>query len=96
MPRSSSEHSSSSKRHRRSRSHESRNEERSAENAPYAPRTSRTEEWGTGNALRSTGNASRRAAKEVEIEQRHKEEINPSVHDEQLHEEARPKTSKSR
>ena len=54
----------------------------------------RTEERGTGNAPRSTANAPRRTAKEVEAEQRHEEERNPSVHDEQVHEEAGPKASR--
>ena len=57
---------------------------------------SRNEDRGTGNAPRSTANAPRRTAKEVEAEQRHKAERNFSVHDEQVHEEAGPKTSRSR
>ena len=68
--RSSSKHSSSSKRRYRSRSHKSRNEE-----------------CGTRDASHAT-------AKEVLVEQRHKEETNPSVHD--VQDEARSETSRSR
>ena len=88
--RSSSKHSSRSKRRRRSRSHESRNEERGT---GYTPRASRTEERGTGNAP-CTANAPRKTTKEVDAEQRREEERNHSVHDEQVHGEAGPKTRK--
>ena len=91
--RSSSEHSSNSKRHCRSRSHESRNEDRGTGNAPCA---FQTEEHGTENAPHGTANAPHRTAKEVEADQRHEEERNPSVHNERVHEEAGTKTSKSR
>ena len=89
--RSSSKHSSCSKRRRRSSSHESRNEERGTGNTP---RASRTEERGTGNAPCSTANAPRKTTKEVDVEQRCEQERNHSVHDEQVHGEAGPKTRK--
>ena len=51
---------------------------------------------GTESAPRSTANAPRRTAEEVEAEQRHEEERNPSVHDEQVQEEARSKIGRNR
>ena len=77
--RSSSKHSSCSKRRCRSRSHGSRNEERGTGNTPCA---SRTKECGTGNAPCSTANAPHKTAKEVDTEQRREEERNHSIHDE--------------
>ena len=85
--RSSSKHSSCSKRRRRSRSHERRG-------TGNTPRASRTEERGTGNTPCSTANAPRKTTKEVDTEQRREEERTHSVHDEQVHGEAGPKTLK--